>query len=246
MRVKLTVEYDGTNYVGWQRQDNGVGVQTVLENALSELLGCKITCYGASRTDSGVHALGQVVHFDHPGVVPGDRFPLALIPHLPPDVACIASEQVNDSFNARFDSRGKRYEYGLLVSKVPRPLRRRYAWEVHKPLDVTAMRMAAKHMLGEHDFSCFQGQGCSAPHAIRELTAITIEEAGDTIKISVSGNAFVRYMVRILVGTLVSVGEGRMPPDFVAKVIQSRDRKQAGPTAPAKGLTLCEVYYKEV
>lgn len=243
-RIKLTLEYDGTDYVGWQVQPNGPSVQSIVEAELSELVGEPVKVEAAGRTDAGVHALGQVVAFNTSKMLPMKAYLRGLLGMLPDDIAVVAAEEVVPAFDPRRWTRGKRYRY-LICNRVTRsPLRRRSHWEVFAPLDVPAMREAAKPLLGRHDFSAFRASNCAAKHAIRELRRIDIEQRdADEVAITVEGTAFLKHMVRNIVGTLVEVGRGKEKPAWVEEVLLSRDRNKAGVTAPPHGLTLVDVFY---
>ncbi len=241
--IKLVLEYDGTDLCGWQRQDNGPTVQQHVEEAVAAMLGEPTPVTGASRTDAGVHALGQVAHFHTASAIPLDGFRLGLSSHLPDSIAVVAAEEPPDGFHARFSATGKRYRYQILCRRAPSPLLRRVTWHRPRPLDLDAMRAAAAHLVGEHDFSAFRAAGCTARHARRRITAIDITAAGDLVTLEVAGNAFLRNMVRILAGTLVEVGESRRAPDSTAAALASGLRTDAGQTAPARGLTLLTVHY---
>lgn len=243
-RIRLVLEYDGTGLHGWQRQDNGATVQEHLEDALRELLGARTQAIGASRTDAGVHALGQVVHFDteHPSI-PAHGIRKALNSALPPQIAVLGAAEVAPDFHSRFDSTGKRYRYRILCRPVRSPMRRHRAWQLGLELDLEAMRRAAAELLGEHDFSAFRASGCTARTTWRRLDEIRIDAAGDEAVLEVRGNAFLRNMVRILAGTLADVGRGYRDPSTIAELLSSGDRTRAGRTAPAAGLTLVEVFY---
>ncbi|HUM09945.1 MAG TPA: tRNA pseudouridine(38-40) synthase TruA [Myxococcaceae bacterium] len=242
-RVRLTLEYDGTDFVGWQRQPNGRSVQAVLEAALEELLGAPVAAAAAGRTDAGVHALAQVVAFDAPRALPAKAYVRGLSSLLPEDVAVVVAEEVPDGFDPRRWATGKRYRY--LVSRRPgrAPLLRRTHWEVFTPLDVGAMRVSASALLGAHDFSSFRAADCEAPHPRRTLRALDLHEDREVLRVEVEGTAFLKHMVRNIVGSLVEVGRGKRPPGWVAEVLEAKDRTLAGPTAPAHGLTLVEVMY---
>jgi tRNA pseudouridine38-40 synthase len=242
-RLKLTLEYDGTEYVGWQRQLNGKSVQEVVERALGELLGAEVSIEAAGRTDAGVHALGQVVAFDAPRTLPVTAYLRGLSALLPEDVSVVGAVEVPQDFDPRRASQGKRYRY--LVSNRPlrSPLRRRTHWQLFGPLDVQAMAEAAKPLLGTHDFSAFRAANCEALTPRRTLREVTVSAVGDVVVFEVEGTAFLKHMVRNIVGTLVEVGRARQPVAWVAEVLASRDRALAGPTAPAQGLVLVEVRY---
>lgn len=241
--IRLTVEYDGTDLAGWQRQDNAPTVQEHLEECLARMLGAHTPVIGASRTDAGVHAEGQVCHFHTDSAISVDGFRRGLSSALPETIAVVAAAEAPADFHARFSARGKRYRYQLLARPDRSPLLRHRVWHRPRPLDLDAMRAAAAPLIGEHDFSAFRAAGCTARHAVRRVTRIDVTRAGDLVCVEVAGNAFVRNMVRILAGTLVAAGEGRLTPAQVADILESRDRTRAGQTAPAQGLTLVEVLY---
>lgn len=242
--VRLVLEYDGTDLAGWQRQDNALTVQQHLEEALASMLGRHVPVAGASRTDAGVHALGQVASFRAATAIPLHGLRRGLNSALPESIAVVAAAEAGPDFHARFSARGKHYRYRILARPDRAPLERRTAWHRARPLDLAAMRAAAGHLIGEHDFSAFRAAGCSARHAVRRIDAVEVT-GGAVIAIDVRGNAFVRNMVRIIAGTLIDVGEGRIAPDRLPAILASREREQAGQTAPAHGLTLVEVFYGE-
>lgn len=244
-RLKLTLEYDGTAYVGWQIQPNGRSLQATVEHALSQLLKEKVAVRVAGRTDAGVHAEGQVVSFCTDKRLPLKAYLQGLGSLLPDDIAVVDAREVPDDFDPRHWAVGKRYRYLISNRPVRSPLRRRTHWELFAPLDVGQMATASVHLIGRHDFSAFRAADCNAAHPVREIHRILIDGAGAELAITVDGTAFLKHMVRNLVGTLVEVGKGRRSPDWVAQVLASRDRTQAGPTAPAHGLTLVEVRYGE-
>lgn len=245
--VKLTLEYDGTNLSGWQRQANAPTVQQHVEDALSHMTGAPVVVTGASRTDAGVHARGQVCNFRTRSPIPIRGFLCGLTPWLPAAIAVVDASDVPASFHARRSARGKHYRYTVLTRPQRSPLRRRVVWQRPRPLDVTTMRAAASHLIGEHDFEAFRAAGCSARHAVRRISSIEIHEReDDTVVIDVHGNAFVRNMVRIIAGTLVEVGEHRRDPDDLPGILASRDRRRAGQTAPARGLCLVRVLYDDL
>jgi tRNA pseudouridine38-40 synthase len=242
--LALTLEYDGTGLCGWQRQDNGPTVQAHLEEALAAMTGASVIVHGASRTDAGVHARGQVAHFATTAHIPNDGFRCGLNATLPPAIAVLGCRDVAPDFHARFSARGKHYRYAVLNRPDRSPLLRHRAWHRPRPLDVAAMRAAAAHLCGELDFAAFRAAGCSARTTRRHIRSIAVTERdGGLLEIDVHGNAFLRNMVRIIAGTLVEVGRQRMRADDLPGVIASRARETAGPTAPAHGLTLMEVIY---
>ena len=244
-RIKLTLEYDGTNYVGWQIQQNGPSVQGRLQLALAELLGHPASVTAAARTDSGVHALGQVACFDTERVLPMKAYWMGLSGLLPEDIAVVSAEEVESDFDPRRRAAGKLYRYAIGNRRTRSPLRRLSHWEIFQPLAIAEMREASAFLLGRHDFSAFRASDCQAPHAVRELRRVDVTgRAGDEIRIDVEGTAFVKHMVRNIAGTLVDVGKGRHAAGWVRDVLESKDRTQAGPTAPGHGLTLIEVLYR--
>jgi tRNA pseudouridine38-40 synthase len=243
-RVKLVLEYDGTNYVGWQIQENGTSVQGRVQRALKELTGHAITVQAAGRTDSGVHARGQVVAFDTPINLPMKAWWMGLNTHLPEDIAVVSAEEVDPAFDPRRWARGKRYVYRVSNRRSRSPLRRHTHWEIFLPLNVPAMQEAARHLVGTHDFSAFRASDCQAKGAVRELRRVElVGTAGDELTLVVEGTAFLKHMVRNIVGSLVEVGRGRQPPEWMLELLASRDRTISGPTAPPHGLYLDEVFY---
>ena len=242
-RLKLTLEYDGTAYVGWQRQLNGKSVQEVVEHALSELLGAPISTFAAGRTDAGVHALGQVLAFDAPRALPPTAYLRGLSALLPEDIAVVGATEVPADFDPRRDALGKRYRYLLCNRPVRSPLRRRTHWQLFAPVDVRAMDEAARPLLGTHDFSAFRAANCEALTTVRTLRELSILASDEVVQFELEGRAFLKHMVRNIVGTLVEVGRGRQPIPWVAEVLASCDRTRGGPTAPPQGLVLVEVRY---
>lgn len=242
-RLKLILEYDGGRFTGWQVQPQGPSIQSELEAALAALLGTATPTEVAGRTDAGVHALGQVACFSTERELPLRAYLKGLNGHLPKEIAVVAVEAVADDFDPRRDARGKIYRYRLSNRPARSPLRRRDHWELFQRLDVDAMRAASVHLVGRHDFSAFRASNCQARHAVREVRAVAIDTLDDRIELTVEGTAFLKHMVRNIVGTLVEVGRGQKPASWVAEVLASRDRTRAGPTAPAHGLTLLKVLY---
>jgi len=242
--VKLTLEYDGTRYVGWQVQPNGPSVQAEVERALEALHGAPRRVAAAGRTDAGVHALGQVASFPEAEPLPISAYVRGMNALLPADVAVRSASIEPDGFDARRSARGKLYRYRIVNAPTRAPLSRLQAWQVFQPLDAGAMAEGAAHLLGRHDFAAFQAAGCDADHAVRELRRIEVAPgpAGE-IALSVEATAFVRHMVRNIVGTLVEVGLGKRTAASVAELLACRDRMLAGRTAPAQGLCLVEVFY---
>ncbi len=246
MRVRLVVAYDGTDFAGWQVQPGQRTVQGVLERALARLTKAeeRVVVAGAGRTDAGVHAEAMVAAFDSPRPLPLVAFVRGQQCVEPPDVAIRSAAVVASSFDPRRHARGKRYRYRILNQPLRSPLHRRRWWHVREPLDVDAMRAAAAHLVGEHDFSAFRAQGCEAKATVRRLFRLDVEGAPPEIEIVAEATAFLRYMVRNIVGTLVDVGRGALAPGAMPDLLSSGDRSRAGRTAPAHGLTLEAVYYE--
>ncbi len=244
MRFKLTLEYDGGPFVGWQRQDNGPSVQAALEAAVERTAGAPAEVVGAGRTDAGVHALGQVAHVD----LARDWAPLrlreALNFHLrPAPVAVLAVEAVPPDFHARFSATERRYRYRILNRRAPPVLDRERVWAIARPLDAEAMHRAAQRLVGRHDFSSFRAKLCQAASPVKTLGALAVARAGDEVVVTAAARSFLHHQVRNIVGTLVQVGLGRWPEFQVSAVLDARDRAVAGPTAPAAGLYLIGVGY---
>jgi tRNA pseudouridine38-40 synthase len=243
-RIRITLQYDGTDYVGWQVQPNGPSVQAALQKALAEVCGAEVRATAAGRTDAGVHARAQVASFESPRELPLKAYVQGLNALLPRDIAVLDAQVAAPDFDARRAARGKRYVYTIWNGPVRAPLRMRYAWCVFRELSLAPMREAAASLLGRHDFAAFEAADSEAEHAVREVREISVEgEAGAEVRIAVEATAFVKHMVRNLVGTLVEVGHGKRAPADVGRVLASRDRTQAGPTAPPQGLCLWEVSY---
>ena len=244
-RILLTVEYDGTNYAGWQRQLNGLAVQQVLEEALSASCGHPVTVTGASRTDAGVHALGQTLHFETSCTIPADKFPFVLNNILPPDIRVHAGREVPQAFHARFLSAGKTYTYRINNSRHGCAIRRNACAHVPVPLDPAPMRTAVETLAGTHDFAAFQASGGTAKTTVRTLYEASLSVSGSApdFTILVHGNAFLYNMVRIIAGTLIEIGLGKRDPDAFLHAFRSGSRLDLGMTAPARGLELTRVHY---
>lgn len=243
MRVKLTVEYDGTEYCGWQVQPNGVTVQQRLNEAVRALTGEDVTVTGSGRTDAGVHAMGQVAHFDTASTIPAERFSLALNTLLPKDIRVLSSERAEDDFHARFCAKSKTYCYKMYRSDVVHPLMERYSAMVSKGLDIAAMQECAKLFVGTHDFKAFMASGSAVKDTVRTVFSAEVTECGSELCFTVCGNGFLYNMVRIMAGTLVGVGTGRLTPDDVTNALSGGERCLAGKTLPPNGLTLVRVDY---
>ena len=246
MRIlKLTLSYDGTRLVGWQRQAEGESVQGVLEDALARFEGAPVTVHGAGRTDAGVHALGQVASVEVSFAHDTATLTRALNAQLPEDVRVLSVEEAAPGFHARFSARSKSYRYCIRNSAVASPFERAYAWHVPQPLDIDAMQQASSRLLGRHDFSSFRSIGTDVPDAVRTLhtSELMTGDDGSLLTYEVSGDGFLRHMVRAIVGTLVEVGRGWRAPAQMDALLQARDRARAGATAPPHGLFLVRVDY---
>lgn len=243
-RVKLVVAYDGTNYSGWQLQKNAVTIEQKLNEALSELLGEEIVVTGASRTDAGVHSLGNVCVFDTNTRIPAEKISFALNARLPEDIVVQDSCEVNADFHPRAGKSSKTYEYRVLNRTFPDPTRRRDTYFYHYPLDVAAMQKAASLLEGEHDFKSFCSVHAQVETTVRTIYNCTVGKDGDIIKIRVTGNGFLYNMVRIIAGTLIEVGAGKRAPEEILEMLERTDRCSAGPTAPAHGLTMIGIHYE--
>ena len=243
MRFKLIVEYDGTAYHGWQAQPSGPTVQGALETAIARMLGETTRVAAAGRTDAGVHAAGQVISFSLQRSVAPDVLLRGLNALTPRDITLRSVEVVPEAFDPRRHARSRVYVYRIWNDRWPSPFWRRYAWHVAWPLDDARMRTAAACLLGEHDFSAFQAAGCDADNPVRRVVRSDLERSGPLLSYTIEATAFLRHMVRTIIGTLVEVGSGQRPPAAVSALLAGRDRTQAGPTAPACGLCLTEVTY---
>ena len=241
--VKLTVEYDGANYAGWQVQPNGVSVQEVLAKAIAETTGePRVRLIGSGRTDAGVHAAGQVANFKTTTAIPAAGLMHAINTKLPEDIAVVDAEDVPEEFHARYSAKLKTYRYSILNRPVRSPLARRMCHFVRTPLNADAMRAAAERLLGEHDFAAFQSKP-TGKASVRTITRLDIEAPPPRIDIYVTANGFLYNMVRAIAGTLIEVGLGKRAPESVTALLESRDRAAAGPTAPPHGLCLMKVEY---
>lgn len=237
-RVRLIVAYDGTNYHGWQVQDNGITIESELNRCLTNLLGEEIQVIGASRTDAGVHALGNVAVFDTENRMPAEKISYALNQRLPEDIRIQKSEEVPPDWHPRYCDSRKTYEYRIYRGEFPMPVKRLYSHFTYRPLDVGKMCQAAEFLVGEHDFKSFCQTGAQVESTVRTLYSLEVEEQGADLVIRVCGNGFLYNMVRILAGTLMEVGQGKRTPQSMPEVLAAKDRGAAGPTAPACGLTL--------
>ncbi len=243
-RIRLVVAYDGTNYCGWQIQPNGITIEEVLNRELSRITGEKIQVIGASRTDSGVHALGNVAVFDTESRIPPERFSYALNQRLPEDIVAARSEEVPQDWHPRYqDKIRKTYEYHIYNAKTPDPLKRKYATFVSFPLDIGKMREAAEYLVGEHDFASFCNIRTNALNTVRTVEEASIVKDGADITVRVRGDGFLYNMVRIIAGTLIRVGRGFYAPERVKEILEEKERTAAGVTAPPNGLVLVGIEY---
>ena len=244
--IRLVLQYDGTDYVGWQRQAEGVSIQGLIEDALRPIEGAAVTVHGAGRTDAGVHAVGQVASFRLTAAIDPVTLARALNAVLPLDVRVARAELAPDDFHARFSATGKVYDYRIVNGPFASPFVRRYVWHVIPRLDVAAMREAASALIGEHDFAAFQGAGSTVHTSVRTVRRIDWQGSGgpdDPLVMQIEGDGFLRHMVRNIAGTLVEIGLGRRPAAEMAAIVAAKSRAAAGTTAPAAGLFLREVLY---
>lgn len=244
-RVMLTVAYDGTNYHGWQLQPNVITVESVLNDKLSELFHEDIKVIGASRTDTGVHALGNIAVFDTEARMPAEKVSYALNQRLPEDIRIQKSEEVPQDFHPRHQNSRKTYEYKILNREFPQPVYRLYAHFTYVPLDVERMQQAAEFLVGEHDFKSFCSVNTVAETTVRTIYGIQVEKENEMITIRITGSGFLYNMVRIIAGTLMEVGRGNLAPEDMTTILDALDRTKAGPTAPACGLTLVKYRYED-
>ena len=244
MRVALGIEYDGTNFAGWAKQPGARTVAEVLERALSAVAAHPVATVCAGRTDAGVHATGQVVHFDPEAVRPGRAWHLGVNTHLPPDVAVRWVCEPGEEFHARYSALRRHYRYVIYNHATRSPLLASRAARVHRILDVAAMRRAARQLVGEHDFSAYRASDCQARNPVRRVRHLEVERHGDYVVVDVCANAFLKRMVRNLAGVLLTVGRGDRPVDWAGAVLASRSRECGGVTAPPQGLYLTRVEYE--
>ncbi|PKM40361.1 MAG: tRNA pseudouridine(38-40) synthase TruA [Firmicutes bacterium HGW-Firmicutes-9] len=244
-RIRLIVAYDGTNYVGWQLQDNGVSVQQRLNEAALAITGEHIQLHGSGRTDSGVHARAQVAHFDTNARMPADKFAIALNMRLPRDIRVLYSEEAPEEFHARFSAKNKTYRYTVQLGLHADVFARTTSLHVHTPINLERMQLSAKDALGEHDFSAFMSVGSKLTNTVRTITKSEWTQNGKFLTYEVSANGFLYNMVRILVGTMLEIGSGKLPQGAIARAIVSGKRDDAGGTAPPHGLFLQRVQYDD-
>ncbi len=244
-RIKLTVAYDGTHYCGWQIQKNGITVEEVLNRTLTKFFKTEIAVIGASRTDSGVHALGNVAVFDVDVTMPPEKISYAINNLLPDDIRIQRSEEVALDFHPRYCDTRKTYEYQIYNAQFPNPLMRLYSHFVYYHLDEEKMQQAADYLVGEHDFKSFCTPKDDVENTVRTIYYIQVMREGDVVRIRINGNGFLYNMVRIIVGSLMKVGMGMIPPEYVKEILDAKDRTKAGHKAAACGLTLVEIEYPQ-
>ncbi len=244
-RIRLIVQYEGTDYVGWQLQENGVSVQQRLNEAILAVTGESVQLHGSGRTDSGVHARAQVAHFDTSARMPADKFAIAMNMRLPRDIRVLYSEEAPEGFHSRFSAKNKTYRYTVQTGPHADVFTRNTALHVHTPLDFGRMQRSAAYALGAHDFSAFMSAGSTLENTVRTIFHSTWTQNGNYLFYEVSANGFLYNMVRILVGTMLEVGSGKLPEDAIARALDSGRRSDAGATAPPQGLMLMRVQYED-
>ncbi|MCL1924191.1 MAG: tRNA pseudouridine(38-40) synthase TruA [Defluviitaleaceae bacterium] len=243
MKTLLTISYNGTNYSGWQKQQNSLTIQAQIEQALEKLFARSIELRGASRTDAGVHALGQRGVFVHNHTIPHDNLPLAINNFLPQDIRILKSELVAEDFHPQYEAKNKTYKYRIYNKRIMNPLEHQFAWHLNASLNLELMKKASQFLIGTHDFNAFCAAGATAKTTIRTINWIKINKIGDIVEIDINGNGFLYNMVRIIAGTLAYVGYGKLKFLEVSEILKSLDRTKAGITAPPEGLILIEINY---
>ncbi|MDP7195608.1 MAG: tRNA pseudouridine(38-40) synthase TruA [SAR202 cluster bacterium] len=243
-KYKIIIEYDGTDFVGWQKQENGPSIQSSIEDAIKKLTSENVNVFGAGRTDSGVHAKGQVAHFEFSKNISLDNIRDGINQHLRPlPIAILDVKEVNDDFHARFSAKLRTYKYLIINRRAPLTFNKNLAWGVFKKLNIDAIVEAASIFVGKHDFNAFRSIDCQSSSSIKTILSCSIETNDQHIILNVSAKSFLHSQVRIMVGTLVEVGKGKFNSSDVKNIIKSRDRSKAGATAPAQGLYLLKVEY---
>jgi len=240
---KLTIQYKGTRYHGWQRQNNSVTIQEIIENAIEKLTGEKAALTASGRTDSGVHARGQTANFYSNTAIPAEKLPYALNIKLPEDIVITGCQEVGEDFHARYSSQGKEYNYKIYNSPFNSPFYRDVAWHIAQRLDLDAMKAGCQYFIGTHDFSAFKAANSSIKTTIRTIYTFDLTLERDLVSITTTGNGYLYNMVRIMVGTLVEIGQGKRQPEDIREILLSKDRSRGGVTAPAHGLCLENVFY---
>ncbi|PPR44827.1 MAG: tRNA pseudouridine synthase A [Alphaproteobacteria bacterium MarineAlpha5_Bin8] len=243
-KYKITIEYDGSNFVGWQRQENGNSIQESIEKAITKITSKKINVFGAGRTDAGVHAKGQVAHFETLNDISVETIRDGLNQYLRNlSIAILDAEKVSDDFHARFSATHRYYQYFLINRRAPLTLNKNYAWAIYKKLKIDKMKIAANYFIGKYDFNSFRSIDCQSSSSIKTISSCEVNHSNEEVIINVAAKSFLHSQVRIIVGTLVEVGKGKIQPDDIKEILESKDRARAGPTAPAHGLYLIKVDY---
>ena len=243
-KYKIIIEYSGTNFVGWQKQTNGISIQSCIEDALFKLTGEKTTIFGAGRTDAGVHAKGQVAHFEIKKVISLDSIRDGLNQHLKKNpISILKSEKVDNDFNARFSAKIRTYQYRIINRRSPLTIEKNLALGVFKKLNVNEMKKGAKFFIGKYDFNAFRSIDCQSSSSVKTVNSCEVNEINEEITVDVSARSFLHSQVRIMVGTLIEIGKGKIKSKELAEIISSKDRSRAGPTVPAHGLYLMKVKY---
>ena len=241
--IKLTIEYDGTNYHGWQNQRDVNSIQEEIEKALTKISGKYVDIIGSGRTDAGVHAKGQVANFYTNSKLPAERFKYALNMRLPRDIIIVNSEEVGLDFHSRFSAKGKQYKYIIWNNEMPSAINRNYSYHVINKLNIDEMKQASQYLIGTHDFRSFMTKGTIVKDTIRTIYSIDIKRKDSFVELTLVGSSFLRSMIRIIVGTLILVGNGKLRKEDLPHIISGKKRCLSGPTAPAQGLYLQKVYY---
>lgn len=242
--IKLIIEYDGTNYFGWQKQPHQKTIQETIEDSINIITKENIDIYGSGRTDRGVHARGQVANFFTNARIPGEKFKDAINSALPSDIVINYSEEVDELFHSRYSAKGKEYRYVFYNRRIPSPLLRNYAYHVPQKLHYELMQKAVSYLIGTHDFMAFMASGSSVKDTIRTICDVHLNKNHEIIELTINGNGFLYNMVRIIAGTLVDIGIGKIDSNAIPQIIMSKDRKNAGHTAPPHGLYLEKVFYE--
>ena len=241
--IKLTIEYDGTDYAGWQFQLNSSSLQQAVETALARICKVPVRVFSSGRTDAGVHARGMVVHFKTDDLLPMSAYREGVNNYLPADIAIVSAEEVSDDFHARYSALAKKYRYSIYQGDVSSPLIKRYGWHVKPALDIELMNRAASYLIGQHDFAAFRSSGCTAKTTVREIYSARFKKHGRQFYFDIIGSGFLRNMVRVIVGTLIEVGDGSRSYEDIDKLLKTGQRDRSGVTAPPQGLCLMQVWY---
>ena len=243
-KYKIIIEYDGSEFVGWQKQENGNSIQESIEKAIYKLSNENVNVFGSGRTDSGVHARGQVAHFELKKEISIDKIRDGLNQHLRPlPISILESKKVNNDFHARFSAKLRFYEYLIINRRSPLTFNKKQVWCIFKKLDIIKIKEAIPYFIGKHDFNAFRSIDCQSSSSIKTINNFSLEHNEELLKFSISAKSFLHSQVRIIVGTLIEVGKGKIPPEEILKILESKDRSKAGATAPAHGLYLLKIDY---